>query len=120
MARQSESGLPLEPVYRPGEPVGFDPAAQLGDPGQYPYTRGIYPGMYTARPWTIRQYAGFATARESNERYHQLIAAVALIVIEVETLSSGIPSKSCSMSSRLQIATPTRPTSPSARGSSES
>ena len=75
MARQSESGLPLEPVYRPGEPAGFDPVAQLGDPGQYPYTRGIYPGMYTARPWTIRQYAGFATARESNERYHQLIAA---------------------------------------------
>ena len=75
MARQSESGLPLEPVYRPGEPTGFDPVAQLGDPGQYPYTRGIYPGMYTARPWTIRQYAGFATARESNERYHQLIAA---------------------------------------------
>jgi methylmalonyl-CoA mutase, N-terminal domain len=75
MERQTESGLPLEPVYRPGEPAGFDPAAQLGDPGQYPYTRGIYPGMYTARPWTIRQYAGFATARESNERYHQLIAA---------------------------------------------
>src|SRR6516165_5453270 len=75
MARQSESGLPLEPVYRPGEPTGFDHVAQLGDPGQYPYTRGIYPGMYTARPWTIRQYAGFATARESNERYHQLIAA---------------------------------------------
>jgi methylmalonyl-CoA mutase N-terminal domain/subunit len=75
MARQSESGLPVEPVYRPGEPPGFDPAAQLGDPGAYPYTRGIYPGMYTSRPWTIRQYAGFATARESNERYHQLIAA---------------------------------------------
>jgi methylmalonyl-CoA mutase, N-terminal domain len=75
MARQSESGLPLEPVYRPGDPAGFDPAAELGDPGQYPYTRGIYPGMYTARPWTIRQYAGFATARESNRRYHQLIAA---------------------------------------------
>ncbi len=75
MGRQSESGLPVEPVYQPGEPPGFDPAAQLGEPGQYPFTRGIYPGMYTTRPWTMRQYAGFATARESNERYHQLIEA---------------------------------------------
>jgi methylmalonyl-CoA mutase, N-terminal domain len=75
MGRQSESGLPVEPVYGPGQPPGFDPAAQLGSPGEFPFTRGIYPGMYTTRPWTIRQYAGFATARESNERYHQLIAA---------------------------------------------
>ena len=75
MGRQSESGLPVEPVYGPGQPPGFDPAAQLGSPGEFPFTRGIYPGMYATRPWTIRQYAGFATARESNERYHQLIAA---------------------------------------------
>jgi methylmalonyl-CoA mutase N-terminal domain/subunit len=74
MGRQSESGLPVEPVYGPGQPPGFDPAAQLGSPGEFPFTRGIYPGMYTTRPWTIRQYAGFATARASNERYHQLIA----------------------------------------------
>src|SRR6478609_5946093 len=75
MGRESESGLPVEPVYGPGDPPGFDPAVKLGEPGRYPFTRGIYPGMYTARPWTIRQYAGFATARASNERYHQLIAA---------------------------------------------
>ena len=75
MGRQSESGLPVEPVYGPGQPPGFDPAGQLGSPGEFPFTRGIYPGMYTTRPWTIRQYAGFGTARESNERYHQLIAA---------------------------------------------
>ncbi len=75
MGRQSESGLPIEPVYGPGLPVGFDPAAKLGQPGEFPFTRGIYPGMYTTRPWTMRQYAGFATAAESNERYHQLIAA---------------------------------------------
>src|SRR6266571_2023209 len=75
MGRQSESGLPVEPVYGPGEPPGFEPEAKLGQPGEYPYTRGIYPGMYTTRPWTMRQYAGFATAKESNERYHQLIAA---------------------------------------------
>src|SRR6476659_7320476 len=75
MGRESESGLPVVPVYGPGDPPGFDSAVKLGEPGRYPFTRGIYPGMYTARPWTIRQYAGFATAQASNERYHQLIAA---------------------------------------------
>src|SRR6185369_12783303 len=75
MGRESESGLPVEPVYGPGDPPGFDPAVKLGEPGRYPFTRGIYPGMYTTRPWTIRQYAGFATARESNERYHHLLDA---------------------------------------------
>src|SRR5215471_19002685 len=43
MGRQSESGLPVEPVYGPGQPPGFDPAAQLGSPGEFPFTRGIYP-----------------------------------------------------------------------------
>jgi methylmalonyl-CoA mutase, N-terminal domain len=75
MTRETESGLPVEPVYRPGQPADFDPASQLGEPGEYPYTRGIYPAMYTARPWTMRQYSGFSTAAESNRRYHQLIVA---------------------------------------------
>jgi methylmalonyl-CoA mutase, N-terminal domain len=75
MGRESESGLPVEPVYSPGQPAGFDPQVQLGGPGEYPFTRGVYPAMYTARPWTMRQYAGFATAADSNERYHQLIQA---------------------------------------------
>ena len=52
--------------------TGFDPQEQLGEPGQFPYTRGVYPNMYTGRPWTMRQYAGFGTAKESNERYHEL------------------------------------------------
>ncbi|QHC25798.1 acyl-CoA mutase large subunit family protein [Streptomyces sp. GS7] len=73
MARYSESGLPLEPVYGPEALAGWDPAQQLGQPGQYPYTRGVYPSMYTGRAWTMRQYAGFGTARESNARYRQLI-----------------------------------------------
>jgi methylmalonyl-CoA mutase N-terminal domain/subunit len=75
MTRETESGLPVEPVYHPGQPADFDPASQLGEPGEYPYTRGIYPAMYTARPWTMRQYSGFSTAAESNHRYHQLIEA---------------------------------------------
>ncbi|MFE2586112.1 methylmalonyl-CoA mutase [Streptomyces sp. NPDC059378] len=74
MARDSESGLPIEPVYGPETATGRDPARQLGDPGSYPYTRGVYPSMYTGRPWTMRQYAGFGTAAESNARYKQLIA----------------------------------------------
>jgi methylmalonyl-CoA mutase N-terminal domain/subunit len=71
----TESGLPVQAVYGPDDLVGFDPAAKLGEPGAYPYTRGVYPTMYTGRPWTMRQYAGFGTAKESNERYHQLVAA---------------------------------------------
>jgi methylmalonyl-CoA mutase N-terminal domain/subunit len=75
MTRESESGLPIEPVYGPSALEGFDPAARLGEPGEFPFTRGVYPTMYTARPWTMRQYAGFASAAESNRRYHQLIEA---------------------------------------------
>ena len=71
----SESGLPIEPVYGPSAMEGFDPDAHLGAPGAYPFTRGVYPTMYTSRPWTMRQYAGFASATESNRRYHQLIEA---------------------------------------------
>ena len=69
----SESGLPIAPVYDQAALQAFNPDAQLGQPGEYPFTRGVYPAMYTKRPWTIRQYAGFSTASESNRRYHQLI-----------------------------------------------
>ncbi|MEU2441852.1 methylmalonyl-CoA mutase family protein [Streptomyces rubradiris] len=72
---QSESGLPVQPVYDGWALTGFDADAQLGPPGEFPFTRGVYPTMYTGRPWTMRQYAGFGTARESNERYHELVAA---------------------------------------------
>src|SRR3954464_5807133 len=75
MVRESESGLPVEPVYGPDTLKGFDAEGQLGGPGEFPYTRGVYPTIYTGRPWTMRQYAGFATAKESNERYKQLIEA---------------------------------------------
>ncbi len=73
MARHSESGRPIEPVYGPEALQDWDAAERLGDPGAYPYTRGVYPTMYTGRPWTMRQYAGFGTATESNARYKQLI-----------------------------------------------
>ena len=70
----TESGLPFEPLYGPDALEGFDPETKLGLPGEYPFTRGVYPSMYTGRPWTMRQYAGFGTAKESNERYKQLVA----------------------------------------------
>ncbi len=72
--RRTESGLPIEAVYGPDALAGFDPATRLGEPGAYPYTRGVHPTMYTGRPWTMRQYAGFGTAKESNQRYHDLVA----------------------------------------------
>ena len=67
--------MPIESVYGPEALEGWDPATALGDPGAFPYTRGVYPTMYTGRPWTMRQYAGFGTAVESNKRYQQLLAA---------------------------------------------
>ncbi|MGB7423268.1 MAG: methylmalonyl-CoA mutase family protein, partial [Ornithinimicrobium sp.] len=70
----TESGLPLKSVYDADDLADFDPERSLGDPGGYPYTRGVYPSMYTGRPWTMRQYAGFGTAAESNARYHELVA----------------------------------------------
>ena len=74
MSGQTESGTPFADVYGPGDPEGFDPASGLGAPGTFPFTRGVHPGMYTTRPWTMRQYAGFGTAAESNARYLELIA----------------------------------------------
>ncbi|MCT2594497.1 methylmalonyl-CoA mutase family protein [Streptomyces sp. N2-109] len=73
MARHSESGRPIEPVYGPEALQDWDASGKLGEPGSYPFTRGVYPSMYTGRPWTMRQYAGFGTAVESNARYKQLI-----------------------------------------------
>ncbi|GHA49611.1 methylmalonyl-CoA mutase [Streptomyces spiroverticillatus] len=73
--RLTQSGLPIAPLYGPtGLADDWNPADRLGDPGAYPYTRGIHRTMYTGRPWTMRQYAGFGTAAESNARYRQLIA----------------------------------------------
>jgi methylmalonyl-CoA mutase, N-terminal domain len=71
---RSESGVPLKAVYDAAGLADFDPDTALGEPGAFPFTRGVYPSMYTGRPWTMRQYAGFGTAKESNARYHELVA----------------------------------------------
>jgi methylmalonyl-CoA mutase, N-terminal domain len=75
MSRLSESGTPIERVYEATSIQGLDPETDLGEPGAFPFTRGIYPSMYVSRPWTMRQYAGFSSAADSNRRYHQLIEA---------------------------------------------
>ena len=64
----------MKTVYNPEDWTG-DPARDLGRPGEFPFTRGPYPNMYTGRVWTMRQYAGFGTAQETNLRFRQLLAA---------------------------------------------
>ena len=66
------SGLPVEPLYSP-ENVEIDYDRDLGYPGEYPFTRGVYPSMYRGRLWTMRQFAGFGTAEETNERFRYLL-----------------------------------------------
>lgn len=68
------SGIPLERLYTAEKLQGWDAETELGYPGEFPYTRGIYPTMYRSRFWTMRQYAGFGTAAESNKRYRYLLS----------------------------------------------
>jgi methylmalonyl-CoA mutase N-terminal domain/subunit len=66
------SGQPVKPLYTP-EDAPADPDADLGYPGEYPFTRGPYPSMYRGRLWTTRQFAGFGTVEETNKRFHYLL-----------------------------------------------
>jgi len=75
LARYSTvSDMEVEPVYTPGDLNGFSYEKDLGRPGEYPYTRGAYPSMYRGRLWTMRQFAGFGSARDTNERFKFLLA----------------------------------------------
>jgi methylmalonyl-CoA mutase, N-terminal domain len=67
------SGLPIDRLYTSDDLGGSDPESSIGYPGEFPYTRGIYPTMFRGRLWTMRQYAGFGTAVESNQRYRYLL-----------------------------------------------
>ncbi|MGH7422201.1 MAG: acyl-CoA mutase large subunit family protein [Candidatus Methylomirabilales bacterium] len=69
----TSSGIPVERLYTPEDTADLDYLERLGLPGQYPYTRGIYPTMYRSQLWTMRQYAGMGTAEESNERFRYLL-----------------------------------------------
>jgi len=68
------SGEPVERLYGPEHLAGVDLSKEVGEPGRYPYTRGVYREMYRSRLWTMRQYAGFGTAGESNRRYRYLLS----------------------------------------------
>jgi len=68
------SGLPIDRLYTEDDHSASDPESSIGYPGEFPYTRGIYPSMYRGRFWTMRQYAGFGTAVESNQRYRYLLS----------------------------------------------
>ncbi len=70
----AQSGFAVKPVYHAAD-VADGLALRLGEPGEFPFTRGVYPAMYTQRPWTMRQYSGYGSAVESNARYHQLLRA---------------------------------------------
>ncbi len=72
--RTTLSGIPLKTFYRPEDVADLDYERDLNDPGKPPYTRGVYPTMYRGRLWTMRQYAGFGTAEETNERFHYLLS----------------------------------------------
>jgi methylmalonyl-CoA mutase N-terminal domain/subunit len=71
---QTLSGEPLEPLYTPEDVAGLDYDRDLGYPGHYPMTRGVYHTMYRGRLWTMRQFAGFGSPEETNQRYHFLLA----------------------------------------------
>jgi methylmalonyl-CoA mutase, N-terminal domain len=70
---RSTSGIEIKPVYGPGDLDGVDPATKVGEPGTYPFTRGIHAAGYRGRPWTMRQYAGFGSAEETNRRFRYLL-----------------------------------------------
>src|SRR5579885_2853190 len=71
---ETSSGIEIQPEYDPADLNGFDYLGELGFPGEYPFTRGVQPTMYRGRLWTMRQYAGFGDAEESNRRYRYLFA----------------------------------------------
>ncbi len=71
----TDSGIEVRPVYGAPDVAGFDPGTELGEPGDFPYTRGVHPTMYRGRLWTMRQYAGFGTAEATNERFKFLLGA---------------------------------------------
>lgn len=72
--RKTSSGIPVKIVYDSSDLEDFNPVQELGQPGSYPFTRGIHPDMYRGKLWTMRQYAGFGTAAETNQRFLYLLS----------------------------------------------
>ena len=74
-AFRTDSGLKIDPLYTSEDlaALGHEPQRDLGFPGEYPYTRGVQPNTYRGRMWTMRQYSGYATAADTNERFRYLL-----------------------------------------------
>src|SRR5689334_21089440 len=72
--RSTSSDIEVPDLSTGEDLADYNTHEQLGYPGEFPFTRGVHPGMYRSRLWTMRQYAGFATAEESNKRYHYLLS----------------------------------------------
>src|SRR5579872_918150 len=72
--RRTSSEIPIRRFYRPRDVAAVPYETKVGDPGEYPFTRGLYADMYRKRHWTMRQYAGFSSAAESNRRYRYLLS----------------------------------------------
>jgi len=70
---ETSSGIEIRDLYTPADTAGLGEDRDLGRPGEYPFTRGVQPTMYRSRLWTMRQYAGFATAEETNRRFRYLL-----------------------------------------------
>ena len=125
--RRTDAGIELHPVYGPDDLAGWDAERDLGRPGEYPYTRGVYPDMYRGRLWTMRQYAGMGAAAETNARFRYLLEhgqtglSVAFDLPTQMGLDSDHPRAEGEVGKTgVAIDTPTRPTSPSASVSSGS
>src|SRR5512143_4024888 len=88
------SGRPVQPVYRPADVADVDYARDLGDPGQYPYTRGIHETMYRGKVWTMRQFAGYGSAAQTNARFKYLLehgAGTLSVAFDLPTLMARDP-----------------------------
>src|SRR5688572_26441954 len=97
---QTISGRPIERLYTPDSVPRFDYDAELGDPGTYPYTRGIHPTGYRGKLWTMRQFAGFGTPEDTNRRYRELLAAGATglsVAFDLPTLMGRDPDHALSL-----------------------
>jgi methylmalonyl-CoA mutase, N-terminal domain len=73
-SRETSSEIPIQPFYRPADTAEIPYGEKIGDPGTFPFTRGLYADMYRKRHWTMRQYAGYSSAAESNKRYRYLLS----------------------------------------------
>ena len=94
------SGRPIAALYTPEDVAAVDYQRDLGDPGQFPYTRGLHPAGYRGKPWTMRQFAGFGTPEETNARYKQLLADGATglsVAFDLPTLMGRDPDHALSL-----------------------